>query len=60
MIDRSDTDPLRNGPPVVFSSDERTALIAMALGSIGFLTVMFLGLRCAMHRIEATVAFLTS
>lgn len=60
MSDRPDTNPLRDGPPVVFSADERTALVAMALGTISILAVMFLGLRCAMHRVEATLAFLMS
>lgn len=60
MIDRFETNPLRDGPPVVFSPDERTALIAMALGCIGFLAVMVLGLGCAVHRVEATVASLLS
>ena len=60
MIDRSDTDPLRDGPPVDFTRDERTALIAMALGSVGLLAVVLLGLSCAVHRVEATVTFLMS
>ena len=60
MMDQSDTDPFDDGAPIRIERDEQPALLAMILGSVGLLIVFLLGFRCAIHRIEASLAYLTS
>ena len=60
MMDQSDTDPFDDGPPIKIERDEQPALLAMILGCAGLLIVLLLGFQCAIHRIEASLAYLTS
>lgn len=60
MMDQSDTDPFDGGPPIRIEPDEQPALLAIILGSVGLLIIFLLGFRCAIHRIESSLAYLIS